>query len=154
MAEAKTVYRSQSGREFPSAEEADRHDQLLDRHETFTSARAAYAKALSETNRTADGQLFNLNALATYYYVVAPMGWNKPALREVSFYIWKCDIDENDRGVLNYKTEDGAWVQYRIADLYRSRKAALIKLKEETEEYIRWMQEDLTKLEDQISNSR
>ena len=147
MATPKTTYQSKTGRSFPTAEEADRYDRLVESKEEYERARAKYARALAETNVTADGHQFELTTLHTYYFVVEPHGWSQPHLGEVSFYLWHCDVDGSNQGVILVKRDDGeGYTTYRISELYYYESAAKAKMAESMEQFISWMQEDLEKL--------
>lgn len=80
------VYTTRDGREFYSEDEAGRHDELVEARDTLSRAQHQFGRALAQTTKTADGELFEFGLWRRYYRVVP--GWQgMPSLEHLgSFY--------------------------------------------------------------------
>lgn len=138
MAEEKTVFRTEDGQEFTDKASAERHEKLVAAKAAYEDARQQYAKALAETQFTADGYPFDLNTRHTYYYVTGL--WNgSPEVDSVSFYLWNIDLDEADRlSVVQWdnRGEASRRVSYRIDHLYWHKSGAQEEMIREYAEYV------------------
>ncbi len=138
-------YQSSDGQEFFTEEEAHRHEVLITLKSKYLDARHDYMQALASLQTTADGSLFNFSMLTTYYYIT-PGYYGKPEIADVSFYLWNCDLNDSDEAVIvQVEERNGSKVrvEYRISNLYRSRKIALKKLAEERKAWLKMLVEEL-----------
>jgi hypothetical protein len=69
MPQVQTVYTTSDGRRFADAAMAERHERLAEARDKYAAAQREYARALLETQVTADGRPFRFGALTDYYYV-------------------------------------------------------------------------------------
>lgn len=118
------LYQTSDGRKYSSRKQAERHEAKITAKSKYEDARREYARTLSESQKTADGYLFDMSALGGYYYVTP--GWfNMPDIRPVSFYYWNCDLNDQDETVIvDRDNGKGTRTEYKISELYWRRKNA------------------------------
>jgi hypothetical protein len=85
------------GREFDKKEDAERYDALETARQGFDDAREKYDKLLAQSQRTADGQRFELGRYGDYWFIVNVLSF--PDLRRVAFYGWNLQAREDKAGV-------------------------------------------------------
>lgn len=147
-----TTYKTQDGREYTNEKDALKHERLNELEEKYDNAKTNYAKALWETQNTADGKPFDLGVWKNYYYV-SPGYFGKPTLREIHFYVWSMHLDEDD--ILNIRyhedtTNGRQWTNYKISDLYSSKLQAEYALVDALRE---WLQERTEEINEYIKNT-
>ena len=143
-----TQYQTSDGRAFSDKARAERHERLIVAERAYEDARREFARALWETQLTADGQPFTIN-VRTYYYIT-PGYFSMPTLREINFYagIWSMEMDERDRLLIIYKpdgTKETA-EHYSIDKLYLSRTHAQIELADQLEAWLKEKQDEVAEL--------
>lgn len=111
-----TTYRTSDGGEFTDRKQAERHEKMMAAKRTYEQARHEYAQALAESQRTADGVMFELTIMHTYYHIT-PGYFTMPELKGLDFYFWNCDINENDETVI-VADNGGRRIEYKISSLY------------------------------------
>lgn len=92
--ETETTYRASDGREFNNEEHAKRHERLISIRDEYTVARQAYARALAESFKTADGKDFRIDRW--HYYRLTPWYGDLPQVQEIHLSGRDLDIPEND----------------------------------------------------------
>lgn len=128
-------FKASDGMEFESAVEAERHDGLVLAREAYVEACRLLNRRLAETQRTADGQMFDFGLSRDYWYL-AP-GWQTmPRMYAISFSGWSCSVEVRSDGGVAIISEDEtrSRTAYRIVDLYRNKRKAeeaLVAAKEE-----------------------
>jgi len=139
------------GTKWLSEEEAERHDRLIEASRQYEHARKEYERRLWETQRTADGQLFELSGWHRYWVIRS--SWDLPDVFPVSLYAHDCHLDEKDvLSLTEYKNEHGQLhvTTYRINEIYaderRAKEALLIAQKSRLAEYA----EQVKKLEESL----
>lgn len=148
-------YKTSDGREFGNETDAQRHELLIAAKRKYEDARHEYARALAESQRTADGQPFNLSGMHDYYYITDGY-FSMPEIVRVDFWYWNCDINEADETVIVVlDSQKATRREYRISSLYywkgNARKALLIaqegRLAQITQD-VEQLRQELTKGED------
>lgn len=122
------IYKTTDGREYTDKEQAERHEALTAVKTAYEDARRNYAAALAESHKTADGYQFKLTGMRDYYFVT-PGWYGAPEIKKVAFYIWNCDLSDNDEAAI-VDTSEGRRIEYKISALYRQKanaKKALIR---------------------------
>lgn len=111
-------FRAADGREFESESDATAHEELRGLKAAYEEARQAYARKLWETQKTADGVPFRLDTFNKYYHIADYFGF--PSWLPVSFYIWACDLDDEDEATVRQQPDSGreGWETYKISELY------------------------------------
>lgn len=149
ISESPVTYQTSDGKSFTDKQDAERHEKLVVATREWEQARTRFGTALAQTQRTADGRLFDWTRW-TYYYVAPPhSGWGGgPYLREVSFYVWNCsfDLDKEEMEILYSKDCEKRPVAYRISELYANKDAAERALLTERETWLAEQAEDLAKM--------
>lgn len=141
------VFRTSDGAEFDNEEQATRHEDLLDRKHKFQIAFERLGDALAETQKTADGSLFEFGVCRDYY-AIAPSWVGLPRLRKIWFSYMgenRFEINEDDEVILIHQ-ENQSRIEYRISELYRSEKEAkkaLLAAQDERLEHLRQEVEEL-----------
>lgn len=141
-----TTYKTQDGREYANEKDALKHERLKELREKYDNAKHVYAKALWETQVTADGKPFDLAVWRNYYYV-SPGYFGKPNLKEIHFYTWSMELDEDDILCIRYHedtTNGRQWTSYKINELYSSRVLAEYALVDALLEWLRERTEEIT----------
>lgn len=128
-------YTSEDGREFNTEADAKKHEELITAKSLYDQARHAYARKLWETQKTADGEPFELG-WRRYWRIVGLYMW--PRLQEVSIYPHSCDLDDQDALTIIEEVDNGKggrqFASHRISDLYcreENAKKALIAAQRE-----------------------
>ena len=137
------------GRTFKTEAEAVRYETMMKAKDAYETARSQYVKALTETCKTADGYDFELNGMATYYYVREPF-FSAPVIGEVGFYLWHCSINEEVEASIRQRDEQGDWHTYLIADLYRFKENARKRQIHAYKEFMDSLQKTLEALESSV----
>jgi hypothetical protein len=116
VTENKAIY-SARGRDFEDKKEAEAWDNLANAHEDYTQALYVLSRRVAETQRTADGFLFDLSRWS--YYVISY--WHgMPNLCKVDFYRdFRLDYASGDVEVGHNRNGDMVW--FRVRDLYREK---------------------------------
>ena len=119
-------YRTSDGAEFDGKAEAVVHEELIECMEEYEAAKKRFARAVLKTQKTADGEPFDLTKTREYYRV---REWPYfPELERIIIYPHSVVIDERDCGcVIDGKWEGSKWktTEYRISSLYYSEENAL-----------------------------
>lgn len=135
-------WKATDGREFDSEDAAAKHETFIECQRNYEDARRTFARVVWETQKTADGQPFDVS-MRSYWYVWEPFN-AMPELRTVAFYVWHLGFDDDDHGrVLSPREENGrqaeGYVSYRISELYHyetnARKALLEAAKKQLERF-------------------
>jgi len=137
-------FECEDGKTFPTKAEAEQHEKLATTREDYERARRKYARALWETQKTADGYPFKMVALETFYYLANWAG--EPKIREVSFYCRNMDLDDSDRAVIHDTSSEEKRrgpASYRIGELYVRKANAEAALLKELEEYVARLQQSI-----------
>ena len=122
MKKREPIYECIDGRQFPTQEDADRHEALATAEHDFLEARQRLGVLLAKSQKTADGKPFEFDVYDDYFYV-SP-GWQgMPHLHTVSFGHERFDFDAQDRFQLIVR-EGEKERRYAIADLYASKDEA------------------------------
>lgn len=150
-------YATDDGQQFATKEEALRHEALVEAEGQCQEAQWRLGRLLAETQRTADGRLFEFTTLRDYWYVSAWWG-GLPVLRRVSFYIWNCRVDrdrDQDEVVIWQEESEGKdrrTQEYRIGELYVSERAAEKDLLAAQETWLAERAAEIAKLRERLAS--
>ena len=147
-----TKFKTSDGREFSNQKEAEKHDALILARGKYSEALRQMNTLIAETARTADGHLFEFGLWTTYYYVT-PGYFSKPVLTEVPYLGWNWDLNERDDQVeiVTREGNDNRQREYKISDLYRNKKAALLALVESQKEWLKEREQEVSETADKVA---
>lgn len=114
--EIKPMY-SARGREFEDRKEAEAWDALAKAHEDYTQALKTLSRRVAETQRTADGALFDFSRWS-YYAIVYWHGM--PNLCKVDFWGNDFRLDYGSGDVELGQDRNGTMIWFRVRELYRN----------------------------------
>jgi hypothetical protein len=141
-------FRASDGREFVTQREAERHERLITAETSYRDSRRAFGRALAQTQKTADGALFDFDRW-TYIALLRPFG-QLPRLREVRFYGFAFDFDDRDDCFTIMQDEGEGQhryrASYRIDELYTAQAAADVALLAAQEEWLAEQTEQVASL--------
>lgn len=126
--EVPTRFRTSDGNEYPTKEEAEKHEALIEAEADFERAKRRFGYALAETQETADGLAFKWSNPRDYWRVHWPYG-APPRLERVE-YLGLGDTEVRRDGehveIVKRTYRDGSYDYrtYRISELYGSESAA------------------------------
>src|SRR3990167_9584838 len=128
-------FQTTDGLEFPSKEDAQIHQDLIDAKVSYETAFFRYTKKLSEIEKTADGKPFMFKTWETYWYLNDFSFHRVPLLEKIEIGMSNASLDFNESGkiYLVYRREPTQCRHYKIDELYVSEmeaKKALIKARE------------------------
>lgn len=110
------------GKEFDTKAEAERYDKLQKARQEYEDAGYKLQSLLAETQRTADGQVFEFGIFRDYYAVTRFCGF--PTLQRLTFMCRNWEVQEDEFGV---NIRDGGRQDnrfYPIGDLYADERNA------------------------------
>jgi hypothetical protein len=144
------TYSTSDGKEFTDANEAARHEAAVQAVQEFGEARKRLGRLLAGSQRTADGQAFEMGIWRDYYHL-APGYFDMPALVPVNFsYQTEFGLDESGAVTLIKTEHDRSGARrdtsYRVSDLYFRREAAEEALLAAQEAWLAERVEDVAKL--------
>ncbi len=152
MAEKKQVFTTDDGQEFETEGEANTHETLVAAERQYQNARNRFARAVWETQTTADGQRFNFSRWR-YYAIKRFCG--VPTIEEVSLFAGSCSLDDRDVLDLLQVTQDSRgeirYRHWRISELYASIAAAETALLGELREHVAYVQEQIDTLDKSLA---
>ncbi len=119
VSEQSVKYRASDGETFNSKAEAERHDALIVARDKYEEAEKAFGILLAETTKTADGCVFEFGWF-TYYRIIDGYYW--PQLEEVRLCLPRIAVNAGEVTIIN--TINGNYRDYRVSDLYKSKKFA------------------------------
>lgn len=146
-----TQYRTSDGKQFKTAGEAERHERLITAQAKYEEAQREFRRAMAETQRTADGRLFEFGMLRDYYCIE----WGAagpPYLRTVSFYVWDCRVHEDNGHVYVTERDGKADREHRISSLYASEREAKRELLRLTTKWLAEETEKVAKLRAEVGD--
>lgn len=148
MAKKPTAVFKACGEEFATAEEAERHCEIVEAGQEFEQAAKRLARLVGKGAKTADGKPFQCGIMSSYWQVVVRYG-SIPQLMQVRAWSHEAEFSTRDDGKLCYVLRDwngrnftDQYTRHPIDELYASEReaqkayaAALDEwLKERTEE--------------------
>ena len=143
------VYKSNDGAEWPTEEQAEKRDQLMNAEKQLCEATREVMRCLGETALTADGKQFNMRECNDYWRV-AENWFSFPEVEKFWFYPHNVYVDYCDKQVdltvRWYDNERREYQNYKIKELYTTEKAAKQACKKLGEERIQEMQERIAKM--------
>ena len=150
VTETKPQFETEDGQTFDTELKATQHEEVQRITAEYESARKHYDRMLLATQRTADGQPFDITNSRTFYYV---QGIHSPWVVEVDLSWWTdLSVDEKDCASIRTVTQnvhspyDTEVKYYKIGDLYASRAAAVVACADRLSELAEQMQEHAAKL--------
>jgi hypothetical protein len=149
VSEIPVQYRTTDGREFKTPGEAERHEKMLTAYKEYEDARQALGRCIAETQRTADGRLFEFTALRDYWAI-----WDRwegiPRLVRVEFWPWNLHF-EGDRDNFQLKGKLGDHDHlFRVSDLYANKDAAERALLDVQEKWLADHAEKVSELRERV----
>lgn len=152
--EVPTTFKTSDGRKFTNKVDAEKHQIIIESVAEFQKAADKLGRAVAESLRTADGELFSFTRLRDYFYI--SKGWyGMPEMLRVSFYIWNCHFDSYDgakdlKDFSIYEEKEGKTHNYKIAELYSEERKAQLALLDAQKDWLEMCAEKVKESEERI----
>lgn len=153
--EVPTAFKTSDGRKFTNKADAEKHQIIIESVAEFQKAADKLGRAVAESLRTADGQLFTFSRLTDYFYI--SKGWyGMPEITRVSFYIWNCHFDSYDgakdlKDFSIYESKEGKIYNYKISELYCDHRKAQLASLDAQKAWLELCRESVEKSEQEIN---
>lgn len=142
---------AENGREFETIGEAKKYEEFLAARERFEVACNQWNRVLASQFTTGDGKPFGFER-SQYYYVREHA--NGSRVSDETLYCHQCTVSEDGTVTRSrYNGSEPRLNEFEVANLFTSRKAALIKLLEIKEKEYGWAADDLEDLRQQIAKA-
>jgi hypothetical protein len=154
--EKKPTFVASDGAKFATKIEAERHEALTKAKRDFEQAKKRLNAALVESQKTADGQLFDVGRWADYWFV-SEFGNEGPQLVRVPFgygvefalsdYRYKPGSQLELIVIDGRHSSSGArFIHYKVSELYADEKNARLALATVVDKFIQRKREEVKKL--------
>jgi len=157
MHESPKTYVADDGTEFAEKADAERHDALTEAERNLENAQESFCRALMQSQRTADGFLFEFRVWS-YYRVVDTWG-SMPSVQRVSLGLHTRNIVIDSENRLEFRLwqestgqhQPGFWMTIRFDELFRDERAAQVACLDAQRERLAEMEADIADYEKRIS---